>query len=141
MRRYYVYIMTNRKKTLYIGMTGDLERRVREHKGKSTRSFARRYDITRLVWFEEFYSAEQAIAAEKRLKGWLRSKKIELIEQRNPAWDDLAAILTSERLACHSEPFGKSQSKLREESSGSQTRQHFQTLRSAQGDSIPAMGL
>ncbi len=93
MRRYYVYIMTNRKQTLYIGMTSDLERRVREHKGKVFRGFARRYDITRLVWFEEFYMAEQAIAAEKRLKGWLRSKKIALIEQHNPAWEDLAATI------------------------------------------------
>jgi putative endonuclease len=107
MGSYYVYIMTNRKKTLYIGMTGDLERRVREHKGKLIRGFARKYDITRLVWFEEFYSAEQSIAVEKKLKGWLRSKKIALIEQHNPAWEDLAATIVqnlhSEQHSGHSE--------------------------------------
>jgi putative endonuclease len=89
--RFYVYIMTNRKRTLYVGMTGDLERRVREHKAKLLRGFTRKYDITRLVWFEEFYSAEEAISAEKRIKGWLRSKKIALVEAVNPDWNDLAS--------------------------------------------------
>ena len=95
--RYYVYIMTNRKRTLYVGVTDDLERRVREHKGKLIRGFARKYDITQLVWFEEFYSAEEAISAEKRIKGWLRSKKISLVEAANPDWNDLAADLSVER--------------------------------------------
>ena len=89
--RFYVYIMTNRQRTLYVGMTGDLERRAQEHKAKLIRGLTRKDDMTQLVWFEEFYSAEEAISAEKRIKGWLRSKKIALVEAANPDWKDLAA--------------------------------------------------
>ena len=94
MRRYFVYIMTNHARTLYTGMTNDLERRVREHKQKM-RGFTKQYAATRLVWFEDFYDVEQAIFAEKRIKGWVRRKKIELIEQTNPLWLDLAEHLVS----------------------------------------------
>jgi putative endonuclease len=96
-RRYYIYIMTNHARTLYTGMTNDLERRVRQHKLGEGR-FTSQYRATRLVWFEEFYEAGQAILAEKRIKGWVRRKKIELIEQTNPLWLDLA-----EHLISHSE--------------------------------------
>jgi putative endonuclease len=92
MRRYYVYIMTNHARTLYTGVTSDLERRTRQHKLGEGR-FTSQYRATRLVWFEEFYEAEQAILAEKRIKGWVRRKKIELIEQTNPLWLDLAEQL------------------------------------------------
>ena len=96
MQRFYVYIMTNRRRTLYTGITNDLTRRVLEHKCKTRRGFARKYDVTMLVWFEEFYTADQAILAEKKIKGWLRSKKVALIESINPDWLDLAAPLQSE---------------------------------------------
>ena len=96
MNRFFVYIMSNRRRTLYVGMTNDLNRRVLEHKHKIRRGFARKYDMTMLVWFEEFYAADQAILAEKKLKGWLRSKKAALIESINPGWQDLAASLQCE---------------------------------------------
>ena len=115
MRRYYVYIMTNRKRTLYVVITADLEQRVLQHKKKLIRGFTRKYDITRLVWFEEFYTAEEAISAEKKIKGWLRSKKIALIESVNPKWEDLAADLSVKPrvvLPCHSERSEESRAPL-----------------------------
>ena len=90
MREYYVYIMTNKSRTLYTGMTNDLERRVHEHKHKLVKGFTSKYNITFLVWYEEFDDVQQAIEGEKRIKGWLRSKKIDLIESMNPEWKDLA---------------------------------------------------
>ena len=89
---YYVYILTNKHcSTLYIGVTNDLERRVAEHKLGEVPGFTRRYQLNRLVWFEHFQDIEEAIAKEKRLKGWLRSKKNALIEKNNPRWFDLSA--------------------------------------------------
>jgi putative endonuclease len=104
MKRFYVYIMTNRRRILYVGMTNDLPRRILEHKQKSRRGFTRKYDMTMLAWFEEFYTADQAILAEKRIKGWLRSKKIALIESINPDWQDLASTLQSEVPVILSDP-------------------------------------
>ena len=74
MQVYYVYIMTNRSGTLYVGMTNDLERRVCEHKHKLVPGFTQRYNITRLVWYESFNDVNEAIEAEKRIKGWVRRK-------------------------------------------------------------------
>jgi len=82
--------MTNKSRTLYVGVTTDLERRAYEHKQKLIPGFTSKYNTTRLVWFEEFPDIEQAIEGEKRLKGWLRSKKITLIESQNPNWEDLS---------------------------------------------------
>jgi putative endonuclease len=90
-KQYYVYIMTNKSKTLYTGVTNDLERRVSEHKQKLIPGFTSMYNITRLVFYECFSDIRDAIAAEKRIKGWLRQKKIALIESRNPDWEDLSA--------------------------------------------------
>ncbi len=90
MRSYYVYILTNQSRTLYTGVTNDLERRVFEHKNKLVRGFTSKYNITKLVWYEEFNDIYQAIEGEKKIKGWLRSKKIALIESTNPEWHDLA---------------------------------------------------
>jgi putative endonuclease len=90
MGKYYVYIMTNKSRTLYTGVTNDLERRVFEHKNKLMRGFASKYNITKLVWFDEFDDVLQAIEGEKKIKGWRRSRKIELIEATNPEWKDLA---------------------------------------------------
>ena len=89
---YYVYIVTNKHRTtLYIGMTNDLGRRIVEHKNGETAGFTQRYQLNRLVWFEYFSDVTAAIAREKELKGWLRSKKIALIEKENPRWFDLSA--------------------------------------------------
>ncbi len=90
MNHYYVYIMTNRSHTLYTGVTNNLLRRVSEHKSKRIEGFKKKYNIVQLVWFEEFPTMREAIEAEKRIKGWLRRKKISLIESRNPKWADLA---------------------------------------------------
>jgi putative endonuclease len=87
---YYVYIMTNRSKTLYTGVTGYLERRVLEHKQGIKGEFAARYKIDRLVYFERFGDIHAAIAREKQIKGLLRIKKIALIVSMNPAWKDLS---------------------------------------------------
>ena len=90
-RPYYVYIMSNRYKTLYVGVTNDLERRVYEHKNGLTPGFTKRYNINQLVLVEETSDVNEAITREKQLKGWVRRRKIELIEAANPRWDDLAA--------------------------------------------------
>lgn len=89
MNTYFVYIMTNRSRTLYTGVTNNLERRVREHRSKLVPGFTQRYNITRLVYWEEYRDVRDAIAREKEIKGWLRSKKIALIESVNHHWDDL----------------------------------------------------
>jgi len=89
---YYVYIVTNKhRSTLYIGMTNDLERRIIEHKNGETAGVTQRFHLNRLVWFEHFRDVNAAIACEKKLKGWLRCKKITLIEKENPRWFDLSA--------------------------------------------------
>ncbi|MGH9544311.1 MAG: GIY-YIG nuclease family protein [Terriglobales bacterium] len=87
---YYVYIMTNRSKTLYTGGTGYLERRVFEHKQGIKGDFAARYKIDRLVYFERFGDVHAAITREKQIKGLLRMKKIALIVSMNPEWKDLS---------------------------------------------------
>ena len=87
---YYVYILTNHSRTLYTGVTNDLDRRVAGHKLKERPGFTSKYNINRLVWYEEFSDVTEAIAREKQIKGWLRIKKIALIEEMNPHWDDLS---------------------------------------------------
>jgi len=90
MRIYYVYIMASRSRVLYTGVTNDLARRVDEHKRSLTPGFTSRYHITRLVYFEDFGDVRDAIAREKQLKGWVRSRKIQLVEEKNATWEDLA---------------------------------------------------
>jgi putative endonuclease len=91
MKQFYVYIMSNRKHgTIYTGMTNDLERRVLEHKKKMVDGFTKRYNLTKLVYFEDTNSALSAIEREKQIKGWLRLKKIKLLEEMNPEWKDLS---------------------------------------------------
>jgi len=82
--------MTNRSKTLYTGVTGDLVRRVYEHKNKLVDGFTKKYNITKLVYYETTTEITSAIAREKQIKGWLRKKKIALIESMNPEWKDLS---------------------------------------------------
>ena len=90
MRQYWVYIMTNTSRTLYAGVTNDLERRLYEHKHRLVPGFTSKYHITMLAYYEEFSDIREAIAREKQIKGWTRAKKITLIEGMNPAWTDLS---------------------------------------------------
>ena len=82
--------MTNRSKTLYTGVTNDLMRRVYKHKNKMIEGFTKKYNITKLVYYEETNDIQVAISREKQIKGWLRGKKIALIESVNPKWNDLS---------------------------------------------------
>ena len=87
---YYVYMLASRPRgTLYVGVTGDLVRRVWEHKQGAVPGFTHRYGVGRLVWFEVFDEVTAAIQREKTLKHWLRAWKITLIERANPTWRDL----------------------------------------------------
>jgi putative endonuclease len=89
-KEYYIYIMTNKSKTLYIGVTSNLLRRVHEHKEKLIEGFTSKYNIHILVYYESTSNVHAALAREKQLKGWLRAKKIALIESLNPEWKDLS---------------------------------------------------
>jgi len=89
MNKYYVYIMTNNSKTLYIGIIGNLHRRVYEHKQKLVNGFTKKYNIDKLVYYEITNDVNTAIAREKQIKKWRREKKIKLIEDFNPEWKDL----------------------------------------------------
>ena len=91
-RKYYTYIAASRSRVLYTGMTNNLERRMMEHKHGKGAQFTKRYNVNRLVWYETFRRPQEAIAREKELKGWLRERKIALIESVNPSWDDLSAV-------------------------------------------------
>ena len=90
MNQYYVYIMSNKSKTIYTGITNNLHRRVFEHKSKKIKGFTSRYNITKLVYYEITNEVKTAIAREKQIKGWIRKKKIDLIESMNPEWNDLS---------------------------------------------------
>ena len=88
---YYVYILTNKNHTvLYTGVTGDIEKRIYEHKNKIVEGFTKKYNADKLVYYESFNNVIDAIEAEKTIKGWKRYKKINLIENVNPTWDDLS---------------------------------------------------
>ena len=89
-KRYYVYILSSRSRVLYVGMTGFLSARILQHRSGETDSFARRYNINRLVYFEVFRYANNAISRETEIKSWSRKRKIALIEATNPLWCDLA---------------------------------------------------
>ncbi len=90
MKNYYVYIMTNNSRTLYIGVTNDLKRRVYEHKMELIDGFTKRYKLHKLIFFETSNDINSAIRREKQLKNWHRQWKINLIETQNPEWIDLA---------------------------------------------------
>jgi putative endonuclease len=82
--------MSSLSRVLYVGVTNDLERRVSEHKSGATPRFTSRYRVNRLVWYDTFTDVNQAIEAEKRIKGWVRAKKVALIDSMNPGWKDLS---------------------------------------------------
>ena len=89
-KQYFVYILTNKTNhMLYTGVTNDLERRIFEHRLNQVAGFTAKYRCHKLVYFEETQSVEAAIAREKQIKGWLRRKKIALIESVNPGWVEL----------------------------------------------------
>ena len=87
---YCVYIMGSLSGTLYVGVSGNLHRRVFQHKFHQFEGFTDRYEVVRLLYFESYDDVHKALAREKQLKGWRRSKKAALIERRNPQWLDLA---------------------------------------------------
>jgi putative endonuclease len=89
-RTSHVYLMTNQSGVLYLGVTTNLAKRLSAHKAKATFGFTKKYNITKLVWCEPHSSIRSAIAREKQIKSWRRSKKIALIESLNPTWSDLS---------------------------------------------------
>jgi len=89
---FYVYIMTNRTRTvLYTGVTNNLERRSWQHVNSGAASFTKRYTVNRVIYYELFSDIRSAIAREKQIKAWRREKKIDLIQSQNPRWEDLGA--------------------------------------------------
>jgi putative endonuclease len=97
-RTYYVYILANRSRTLYVGVTRNLMRRLHEHRSGMVPGFTRRYRIRRLVYVENASNPSDAIAREKQIKNWTRAKKVALIESANPVWTDLAAAWLADPL-------------------------------------------
>lgn len=92
MKSFYVYIMTNKVHTvLYTGITNSIVNRNYQHKNKLVEGFTKKYNVTKLVYYKEFGTALEAIAEEKRIKGWTRQKKINLINSINPEWKDLSS--------------------------------------------------
>ncbi len=86
---YYVYILSNYSRVLYTGVSGNLRVRVPRHKAKSQPGFTKRYNVTKLVYFEEFQDVRDAIARETQIKSYRRSKKIALIKSVNPGWKEI----------------------------------------------------
>ena len=93
-KNYYIYLLTNwNNKVIYIAVTNDLHRRVYEHKNKLFEGFSKKYNLSKLVYFEETRDINAAIAREKETKKWRREKKDRLVEQINPEWKDLSETL------------------------------------------------
>ncbi|OPY88161.1 MAG: GIY-YIG nuclease superfamily protein [Smithella sp. PtaU1.Bin162] len=90
MKQYYVYIMSNKSGTLYTGVTSNIQQRIYQHKKKLVPGFTAKYNINKLVYYETTGDVNSAIAREKQIKGWLRSKKVSLIESVNTEWTDLS---------------------------------------------------
>lgn len=90
-KQYFVYIATNIiNSVLYTGMTNDLRRRIYEHKNKLVKGFTSKYNVNKLVFYESFTTPIEAITAEKKIKGWIRKKKMDLIKEKNPKFIDLS---------------------------------------------------
>ena len=90
-KRYYVYIMASKSRVIYVGVTGSLMGRALRHKACEAEGFTKRYNVTRLVYYEVFRYVNSAIARETEIKKWRREKKVALIQASNPTWEDLAA--------------------------------------------------
>lgn len=93
MKSYWVYILPSKTGTLYVGVTGNLEKRIFEHKNKLISGFTSKYNIDRLMYHQEFSDVEEAIEMEKKIKGWTRQKKINFMRTINPNLKDLAESL------------------------------------------------
>ena len=85
-----LHLTNKRSTTLYIGITNNIQRRLHQHRYGEVKGFTKRYELNRLVWLEHFRNVNDAIACEKKLKGWRRSRKIALIERTNPRWLDMS---------------------------------------------------
>jgi putative endonuclease len=96
MKNCYVYILSNKSKTLYIGVTNDLQRRIYEHKHNLIDGFTKKYNLTSLIHFETFNNMRDAIKREKQLKNWHREWKINLIESINSDWKDFSEDFNSD---------------------------------------------
>ncbi len=93
---YYTYIVTNKNHSvLYIGVTGNLENRIQEHRDRLTEGFTKCYQATKLIFYEDYPDPVSAITREKQLKGWRREKKVALIQKQNPRWMDLFDVITA----------------------------------------------
>ena len=91
MGSYYVYLITNQNnRVMYVGMTNNLERRIYEHKNKLVKGFTKKYNVNKLVYFEETQDVTAAIVREKEIKKWQREKKNQLVNRINPTWNDLS---------------------------------------------------
>jgi putative endonuclease len=90
---FHVYLMAGKSGVLYVGVTSNLLRRVYEHKEKKRDGFTERFNVNKLVWYELHGTSQSAIPREKQIKAWRRSKKVALIDARNPKWEDLTAEL------------------------------------------------
>ena len=113
MVQYFVYILSNKSRMLYVGVTNNLERRIFEHKTKLIPGYTKHYGLAQLVYYESTSDINSAIFREKEIKGWVRRKKVALINSFNPDWNDLSVEWTLP---------------------------HPDTLRRAQGDRIEALG-
>jgi len=91
MPQYYVYILSSFTRTLYVGVTNNLQRRLYEHQQKQVPGFTAKYNVNRLVHYEVFTQVRDALAREKQIKSWSRRRKEQLIESTNPQWEDLSA--------------------------------------------------
>lgn len=89
-KNYYIYFLTNKSNTLYIGVTNNLPKRIFQHKHRLINGFTSQYKLTKLIYFEQYKDINEAINREKELKGWLRKKKINLIKSKNPNFEDLS---------------------------------------------------
>jgi len=90
-KQYYVYIMSSHRGVVYLGVTSDLIRRVYTYREGRENGFTKKYNVTKLVYYETTSDVHSALAREKQIKGWVRKKKLELIESMNPSWVDLAS--------------------------------------------------
>jgi putative endonuclease len=113
MDEYFVYMLSNKSRMLYVGITNDLERRIYEHKMKLVPGFTSRYGLTSLVYYESTGDVRAAIEREKEIKGWVRRKKTALIHSFNPEWKDLSLEWSGTPVILK-EPFGYPQGKLRD---------------------------
>src|SRR6476620_3854283 len=98
MKTDYVYILASQAGVLYVGVTNDLERRLHQHRSKRVPGFTATYNCERLVWYESFANVNEAIACEKRIKGWRREKKLAVIAEVNPSMADLSVTVGTGQL-------------------------------------------